>query len=249
MTNVPSGYVSLIQSMSAATGIPYAVIAAQANEESGFNPTAVSPTGAEGWLQFEPSTYNSVAGQAGVSPGTEFNPADEAKAYDVYMGQLLRQEGGNLQKALEAYNAGPGNLAAGASYANTILAAAGTGNTTINGSGSATPSVSTASVVSDPFTGIITDVVDAILKMLGLSSLKDLVQRLGLIIFGAILIIVAIHMIGSSRGKQAINVSVDKATNSSGESTRTQTVKTPVGAHRSRVATGAGRELEEAAVA
>lgn len=131
MTNVPAGYQPLIDQMAAATKLPASVIAAQANMESGFNATAVSPAGAEGWLQFLPSTYNGVAAQAGVAPGTEFNPADESKAYDVYMGQLLSEEHGSVRDALAAYNAGPGNIGAGMGYADSILSAAGTGDITV----------------------------------------------------------------------------------------------------------------------
>lgn len=159
MTNVPAGYASLIAQMSQATGLPQSVIAAQANDESGFNPNAVSNTGAEGWLQFEPTTYNAVAAQAGVAPGTEFNPADEAKAYDVFMNQLLKEEGGSVQKALAAYNAGPGDIAAGMGYANTILSNAGTGNITVpttggsSSPGGGTSSGATAAAILDDFPG------------------------------------------------------------------------------------------------
>jgi hypothetical protein len=124
VTVVPQEYQSLMQAAASATGIPVAVVDAQVNDESGFNPKAVSPTGAEGMFQFEPGTYDAVAQQAGVQPGSEFNPADEEKAYVVYMSQLLQQEGGSLDKALEAYNAGPGDLAAGSGYASGILSAA-----------------------------------------------------------------------------------------------------------------------------
>jgi hypothetical protein len=128
---VPEQYVALLQQMSKATGIPYAVEAAQANLESGFNANAVSPSNAQGWLQFLTSTYNSVAAQAGVPEGTEFNPTDEAKAYEVYMKQLLNEEGGSVRNALAAYNAGPGDIAAGQGYASEILNAAGSGNVTV----------------------------------------------------------------------------------------------------------------------
>ena len=141
-TAVPQEYQSLIDSAAQASGIPEAVVAAQVNEESGFNSNATSPTGAEGMFQFEPGTYNDVAKAAGVQPGTEYNPQDEEKAYVVFMDELLNEEGGSLQKALEAYNAGPGDLPAGAGYANIILSAAnespsatasgGTGNGSAN---------------------------------------------------------------------------------------------------------------------
>src|SRR5579864_4696943 len=112
MATVPSSYADLVQQMAAQTGLSVAVINAQVMEESGYRATAVSSAGAEGWLQFLPSTYNQYAGQAGVPPGTEFNVADEAKVYIVFMKALLKEFGGKIGRALAAYNAGPGNIAA-----------------------------------------------------------------------------------------------------------------------------------------
>lgn len=144
---VPAQFQALVNEAAQGTGLPEAVVAAQANDESGFNPNAVSPTGAEGWLQFEPSTYDSVAKAAGVQPGTEFNPDDETKAYIVLMNQLLGEEGGSIQNALAAYNAGPGDLAAGQGYATSILAAANEPASSTSGGG--TGGAQTTSVEGD----------------------------------------------------------------------------------------------------
>jgi hypothetical protein len=147
---VPVQYESLISAAAQSSGLPEPVVAAQVNDESGFNPNALSPTGAEGMFQFEPGTYDAVASQAGVQPGTEFNPVDEEKAYVVYMDQLLQQEGGSIFKALEAYNAGPGNLAAGSGYASGILAAADEPASATAGSGTGnTGGASTTSISGD----------------------------------------------------------------------------------------------------
>jgi len=120
--SVPLAYQGLVTYMSASTNLPYQVVACQANEESGFNAFAVSPTGAQGWLQFEPGTW------ASVGHGSPFNIVDAAQAYVVLMRQLLREFGGNVRDALAAYNAGPGNIAAGFGYADTILGCAGSSN-------------------------------------------------------------------------------------------------------------------------
>lgn len=117
--NVPGPYVLLVKLMSGATGIPYQVVACQANAESGFQANVVSSAGAEGWLQFLPSTFYSVW------HGSPFNITDAANAYVVYMRALLREFGGNVRNALAAYNAGPGNIAAGFGYADGILRCAG----------------------------------------------------------------------------------------------------------------------------
>ena len=115
---VPGNYVRLVKYMSQQTGLPYQVIACQANLESGFNAGAVSPAGAEGWLQFLPSTF------ASYGRGSPFNPTDAMYAYINFMNALLRWSGGGVLKALAAYNAGQGNWQAGIGYADTILSCA-----------------------------------------------------------------------------------------------------------------------------
>jgi Transglycosylase SLT domain len=237
--SVPSNYVPLLQQMSSGTGIPYDVLAAQANLESGFNANAVSPSGAEGWLQFLPSTYQGVAAAAGVPANSEFTPSDEAKAYIVFMNQLLSQEGGDLTKALEAYNAGPGNLSAGAGYAAQIESAAGSGDVTVPGSGT-TPASTTGSILGDllPNAASITSgIMDTILSAFGLPSMKDLIERLGLILLGAALVILGISIFtkGSS-SKQPFNIQVTSEETPEGTK-RSRTVNTPVGKHTRTVKT------------
>ena len=123
---VPQWAVRLIIQMANATGLTGDVIACQANLESGFQTGVVSPAGAEGWLQFLPSTF------ASYGTGSPFNPQDAANAYINFMGALLRWSGGNVQMALAAYNAGQGNWQAGIGYANEILSCASGGNVVYN---------------------------------------------------------------------------------------------------------------------
>lgn len=247
MVNVPSEFVPLLQQMSSATGIPYAVEAAQANEESGFNPNAVSSTGAEGWLQFEPSTYNAVAAQAGVAPGSEFDPASEAKAYDVYMTQLLQQEGGNLRNALAAYNAGPGNLSAGYAYADAIMATAGQAPTTVDSA--TTPNTASTAGFTLPFIGsisvgaVVKDAINGLLSALGIKStlendLKEILERFGLIVLGFALVLLGIKLLaGGSTVKNPVqtsssqNVSSDEEGNVTYEERSSRKVNTPVSRH------------------
>lgn len=106
------------------TGLPASVVAAQVNAESEGNPNAVSPAGAEGEFQFLPSTYVGL----GFPAGTEFNPAEEVRAYEKYMTQLLQWAKGDVRQALAAYNAGQGGWQAGLGYADSILAAAKAGS-------------------------------------------------------------------------------------------------------------------------
>lgn len=116
---VPSFAVPYIKRASQGTGIGFATVACQVNEESGFNANAVSPTGAQGPYQFEPGTWRSY------SNGNPFNWADSTEAYIKYMNDLLRMFNQSVFNALAAYNAGPGNIQAGFGYATVILQCAG----------------------------------------------------------------------------------------------------------------------------
>jgi hypothetical protein len=233
--------------MASATGLPYSVVAAQANEESGFNATAQSSAGALGWLQFLPSTYSTYAAQAGVGQNTEFNPADEAKVYEVYMSSLLKQEGGSVQKALEAYNAGPGNLAAGAGYANTILSAAGQGANITAGTGGTSTSGLFGGSLS--VSGIVGDAFNTLAGLVGASSLQDLAERAGLMILGVVLLLVGIHILAQGGG-QAININTETQSEG-GQTTTKRKVKHPLGTSTSTAVkgTGAAEAAEAAAVA
>src|SRR6516225_6243187 len=124
-TTVPAAYQGWVSAAAKGTGLSPALVAAQINMESGFNPRAVSPAGAQGIAQFMPGTWASNAPK-GSSP---FNPNAALPAYTKLMGSLLNQFGGNVRNALAAYNAGPGNLRAGYGYADSILKAAGGGAT------------------------------------------------------------------------------------------------------------------------
>ena len=118
-TAVPQRYRGLVNAAASSTGLPQQVIAAQIDDESGWNPQAVSPTGAEGIAQFEPGTWKTWG------KGSPFSPDAAFPAYSRFMDSLLSQYHGNIRDALAAYNAGPGNISAGYGYADTILAAAG----------------------------------------------------------------------------------------------------------------------------
>ena len=85
--------------------VPMTVLAAQLYAESGFNPFARSPAGAQGIAQFMPGTAAAM--------GLE-NPLDPEAAIDAQahlMSDLLRRFDGRVALALAAYNAGPGAVA------------------------------------------------------------------------------------------------------------------------------------------
>ena len=72
--------------------------------ESNGNPNAVSPAGAQGPYQFMPSTAASL----GVND--PFDPTQARAGAAQYLAQLYQQFGGDAQKAIAAYNAGPGRV-------------------------------------------------------------------------------------------------------------------------------------------
>src|SRR5215218_493261 len=83
-------------------GLDPALLAGLVRQESDFNPTAGSPAGARGLTQLMPGTAASL----GVTDVTD--PAQALEGGAKYLEQQLDAFGGDVTKALAAYNAGPG---------------------------------------------------------------------------------------------------------------------------------------------
>jgi|SRR5712664_592899 len=94
----------LLVQAAARYGFDPSLIIAQAQQESGFRNVTNPRSGACGVLQLLPST----AAQYGVSDCR--NVAANIDAGVHYLADLLNQFGGDIAKALAAYDWGPGNL-------------------------------------------------------------------------------------------------------------------------------------------
>ena len=109
--NIPNGWAPLVEDAARTAGLPVSVVAAQLAQESGWNPHATSPAGAQGIAQFMPATWATYG-----NGGDPFDPDDAIPAYGRYMAALKDQvqpiageDAGELVRlTLAAYNAGPG---------------------------------------------------------------------------------------------------------------------------------------------
>lgn len=107
-----SQYEQLLRQAEQQYGLPAGILDYLVQQESGGNPTAVSPKGAGGIMQIMPDT----ASYLGISEKDRFDPAKAIPAGAKYLGQQL-QKFGSLPLALAAYNAGPRAVVA---YGNNI---------------------------------------------------------------------------------------------------------------------------------
>lgn len=104
LTGTAKQYENLIHQASETYNVPEKLIASVIQHESNFNSSAVSQAGASGLMQLMPST----AKWLGVK--NVFDPADNIMGGTKYLRQMLDQHDQNLELAIAAYNAGPGNV-------------------------------------------------------------------------------------------------------------------------------------------
>jgi soluble lytic murein transglycosylase-like protein len=103
-SSLPAGtpYAAEITAAATANGIDPALLAGLVKQESGFNPNAGSPAGARGLTQLMPSTA------AGLGVTNVLDPAQSLDGGAKYLRAQLDAFGGDVARALAAYNAGPG---------------------------------------------------------------------------------------------------------------------------------------------
>jgi soluble lytic murein transglycosylase-like protein len=96
-----SEYEGLIFEHATAQGVSPDLVRAVIQQESAFNPRAVSVKGAMGLMQLMPATAKA---HGVLDP---FNPAQNIRAGVAYLKNLLVKFSQNVELALAAYNAGP----------------------------------------------------------------------------------------------------------------------------------------------
>jgi len=100
---VPAQYAAALKQAAASANVSPTLLSALVWQESRWNPQAVSPKGAMGLAQLMPAT----ARYLGVNPA---DPVQNLTGGARYLRQLLDQFDGDVERALAAYNAGPGRV-------------------------------------------------------------------------------------------------------------------------------------------
>ncbi|MBB3033131.1 lytic transglycosylase domain-containing protein [Alteriqipengyuania lutimaris] len=100
---VPAGYQAKVAELSARFDLSPSLIEALVWQESRWRENAVSPVGARGLAQLMPGTARDL----GVDPNDPFANLEGGARY---LREQLDRFDGDLEKALAAYNAGPGRV-------------------------------------------------------------------------------------------------------------------------------------------
>ena len=98
----PATLNALVSGAAATDGVPVGLVRAVVMAESGGDPSAVSPVGAQGLMQLMPGTA------AGCGVANPFDPSQNVSCGTSYLRSLLNHYHNNVTLAVAAYNAGPG---------------------------------------------------------------------------------------------------------------------------------------------
>ncbi|HOO50171.1 MAG TPA: lytic transglycosylase domain-containing protein [Alphaproteobacteria bacterium] len=96
----PEEFEPIIKSVASEFGVDKNLVKAVIHAESGYNPNAVSPKGAQGLMQLMPRTAE------GLKVSNTFDPKDNIRGGVRYLRFLLDTFNGDVALALAAYNAG-----------------------------------------------------------------------------------------------------------------------------------------------
>jgi LysM repeat protein len=119
---------STISEIAASHGVPSSLASAIGWQESGFNNDLVSSANARGVMQILPGTWSWINSNLSVSPLNASSAADNVHAGVLYLGQLLKDTGGNVPETIAAYYQGldsvrkEGMLPATQEYVNSVMA-------------------------------------------------------------------------------------------------------------------------------
>lgn len=103
-TKLSGSFDDIIEKAAAQFNVPAKLIKSVVKQESNFNPTAMSHAGASGLMQLMPATARSL----GVE--NVFDPEQNIMGGAKYLRNMLDKYDDNIELALAAYNAGPGNV-------------------------------------------------------------------------------------------------------------------------------------------
>jgi len=96
----PAEFEPIVKSVASEYGVDKNLVKAVIHAESGYNPNAVSPRGAQGLMQLMPKTAQ------GLKVPNSFDPQDNIRGGVRYLRFLLDTFKGDVTLALAAYNAG-----------------------------------------------------------------------------------------------------------------------------------------------